>query len=74
MEAHGTGTPVGDPIETFAISQAIASKKRAAEPLVIGAVKANIGHLEASAGVAGILKVIVCLQHRSVPSQANLKI
>lgn len=73
VEAHGTGTPVGDPIETFAISQAIASKKRAAEPLVIGAVKANIGHLEASAGVAGILKVIVCLQHRSVPSQANLK-
>lgn len=73
VEAHGTGTPVGDPIETAAIGSAIAQSKQGQAPLVIGSVKANIGHLEAAAGVAGVLKTLLCLEHREVPAQVNLE-
>lgn len=72
VEAHGTGTPVGDPIEAAAIARAIAKNKQATGPLVVGSVKANIGHLEAAAGIAGVLKTLLCLEQREVPAQVNL--
>ncbi|MCG4261579.1 SDR family NAD(P)-dependent oxidoreductase [Acetobacter senegalensis] len=73
VEAHGTGTPVGDPIETAAIGRAIGLSKSKENPLIIASVKANIGHLEAAAGVAGVLKTMLCLQNREIPVQANLE-
>ncbi|TWD44826.1 acyl transferase domain-containing protein [Agrobacterium vitis] len=65
LETHGTGTSLGDPIEMEAIIAALASKNGGA-PLHIGAVKSNIGHLEAAAGVAGLIKAIACLRHGAV--------
>lgn len=73
VEAHGTGTPVGDPIETAALARSIGLNKSKQNPLIVASVKANIGHLEAAAGVAGVLKALLCLQNRSVPVQANLE-
>lgn len=73
VEAHGTGTPVGDPIETKAIARAVAHYQPEDRRVVVGAVKANLGHTEAVAGALGVLKASLCLQHRRVPAQANLK-
>lgn len=72
LEAHGTGTPLGDPIELQAVSAMIAQKRAAASPLVVGSVKPNIGHLEAAAGIAGLIKVVMMLQHAHIPRQLNL--
>lgn len=66
FEAHGTGTAVGDPIETHAIGLALAQKRR--QPLLIGSVKSNLGHLESASGVAGLAKALNCLTHRAVPA------
>ncbi|MCX5619034.1 type I polyketide synthase [Bombella pollinis] len=73
VEAHGTGTPVGDPIEAKAIGQAIGQYQDEGEPVLVGSVKANLGHLEAAAGAAAVLKAMLCLEHGMVPGQANLK-
>lgn len=67
FEAHGTGTPVGDPIEARAISEGIASLRRT--PLPVGSVKGHLGHLETAAGIAGLMKGVACLHHgRLVPT------
>ncbi|RYF50164.1 MAG: polyketide synthase, partial [Comamonadaceae bacterium] len=71
IEAHGTGTAVGDPIETRAIGQALATSRNKALP--IGSIKSNMGHLEAASGVAGLAKAIYCLQHREVPATIGIK-
>ncbi|MCB9450591.1 MAG: SDR family NAD(P)-dependent oxidoreductase [Anaerolineaceae bacterium] len=73
VETHGTGTSLGDPIEVQALAKALRSGELAQQPLIIGAVKTNIGHLEASAGIAGIIKVILMLQHRELTPHLHLK-
>ena len=69
LETHGTGTPLGDPIEIQAAGEVYAKDRTADKPLFLGAVKAHIGHLEAAAGIAGLIKVILCLQHQTIPLQ-----
>ena len=67
IEAHGTGTPVGDPTEAGSISNAIAkAKPPGSERLRIGSVKSNIGHTESAAGVAGIIKVLLMMKHETI--------
>jgi acyl transferase domain-containing protein/acyl carrier protein len=70
IESHGTGTSLGDPIEAHALAAEF-SERGADNPLTIGSVKANIGHLEASAGVAGLIKVVLSLQHGRIPTQLH---
>lgn len=69
IEAHGTGTPVGDPRETSAIAQVYGRSGRC----VVGSLKANIGHLEAAAGVASVVKSLMMLRHNQVPPVAGLE-
>ncbi|WP_411138119.1 type I polyketide synthase, partial [Streptomyces sp. C10] len=69
VELHGTGTKVGDPIEAAALGAALGTDPRRSTPLPVGSVKSNIGHLEGAAGIAGLLKVVLCLEHgHLVPS------
>lgn len=72
VEAHGTGTLLGDPIEVKALQQALCVGQNRVSPLLIGSIKAHIGHLEAASGVAGVIKVVLALQHRLLPAQVNL--
>lgn len=67
LEAHGTGTAVGDPIEARALIDAVSGDRPEADPLLIGSVKTNIGHLETASGMAGLVKAVLCLKHRAVP-------
>jgi acyl transferase domain-containing protein len=73
VEAHGTGTSLGDPIEVQALQAVIGAQRPAQQPLRIGSVKAGIGHLEAAAGVAGVIKAALALQHREIPGQVDLR-
>ena len=73
VETHGTGTSLGDPIEVEALGRVLAEKERRSVPLAIGSVKTNVGHLEAAAGVAGLIKVVLALQHRQIPAHLHLQ-
>lgn len=68
-EAHGTGTPLGDPSEMAAIAEALG--RRDGRPLYVASVKGNVGHTESAAGVLGLVKTVLCLHHRVIPPQAN---
>lgn len=71
VEAHGTGTMVGDPIETAAIGAVYGQGRET--PLPIGSVKANLGHMEAASGMAGLVKAILTLKRRELPPQLHLQ-
>ncbi|MFJ1299445.1 SDR family NAD(P)-dependent oxidoreductase [Pseudomonadota bacterium AL_CKDN230030165-1A_HGKHYDSX7] len=73
LEAHGTGTRVGDPIETRAIGMALGARRPQGKPLPIGSVKSNLGHLEAASGVAGLVKALHALRHREVPATIGVR-
>ncbi|MFF9349378.1 polyketide synthase [Streptomyces sp. NPDC014734] len=70
LEAHGTGTPLGDPIELEAAATALSGGGRT---WYVGSVKANVGHTESAAGVLGLLKALLCLEKRQIPRQARFE-
>lgn len=72
VEAHGTGTKLGDPTETKALGEFF-SQGRNGNSLHVGSVKTNIGHLEAAAGIAGLIKVVLAMQHKQLPPSLNFK-
>jgi acyl transferase domain-containing protein len=72
VEAHGTATPVGDPIEIAALERAFGSTDRK-RFCAIGSVKGNIGHLDAAAGVAGLIKTVLALEHKRIPASLNFR-
>ncbi|HEV7602274.1 MAG TPA: amino acid adenylation domain-containing protein [Bradyrhizobium sp.] len=72
IEAHGTGTPLGDPIEVQALARVFGERHASREPAYLGSVKTNIGHLEAAAGIAGLIKVVLSLRHGEIPPHLHL--
>jgi acyl transferase domain-containing protein/SAM-dependent methyltransferase len=72
VEAHGTGTSLGDPIEVRALGAVLGAARPEAQPLLIGSVKTNLGHLEGAAGIAGLIKVVLSLRHGEIPPHLHL--
>jgi amino acid adenylation domain-containing protein len=73
VEAHGTGTPVGDPIEARALGTVLSEGRPPSRPCLVGSVKTNIGHLEAGAGIAGVIKAALVLKHRRIPGNLHFE-
>ena len=73
VEAHGTGTALGDPIEVGALAAVFGPGRDPGQPLAIGSVKTNIGHLEAAAGIAGVIKVVLALQRQEIPPHLHFQ-
>lgn len=71
IETHGTGTPLGDPIEIEALKRVYMSDAARGEPCAIGSVKTNIGHLDCAAGIAGLIKTTLALKHREIPASLH---
>ena len=74
LEAHGTGTAAGDPVEAEAISRVFSSGRSVDSPLLVGSVKTNVGHLEAASGLTGIVKVIYALEKGLIPPNINFEV
>ncbi len=72
VEVHGTGTALGDPIEVEALGAVLGEKRSQSQSVMLGSVKPDIGHLEAAAGIAGLIKVVLMLQHREILPQRHL--
>jgi acyl transferase domain-containing protein/acyl-CoA synthetase (AMP-forming)/AMP-acid ligase II/pimeloyl-ACP methyl ester carboxylesterase/acyl carrier protein len=73
IEAHGTGTSLGDPIEVNSLKNVLMENRSLNETCYVGSVKTNIGHLEAAAGIASLIKTVLCLVHREIPPHLHLK-
>ncbi|MBW4594267.1 MAG: amino acid adenylation domain-containing protein [Brasilonema angustatum HA4187-MV1] len=73
VETHGTGTPLGDPIEIRALKAVLMEGRSLEQPCYIGSVKTNIGHLEAAAGIAGLIKAVLSLQHKEITPHLHLQ-
>jgi acyl transferase domain-containing protein/NADPH:quinone reductase-like Zn-dependent oxidoreductase/thioesterase domain-containing protein/NAD(P)-dependent dehydrogenase (short-subunit alcohol dehydrogenase family)/acyl carrier protein len=73
VEAHGTGTPLGDPIEMQALGEVFRASDAAALPCHVSSVKANVGHMETVSGVAGLIKVVLMIEHELIASQAHFE-
>lgn len=73
IEAHGTGTALGDPIEIAALTQVFRARTQRRQFCAIGSVKTNIGHLDAAAGIAGLIKTVLALQHRQIPPSLHFQ-
>ena len=73
IEAHGTGTALGDPIELEALGSVFAKAREGKDPLWVGSVKTNVGHLEAAAGVTGVLKAVLALHHGEIPPHLHFR-
>jgi len=73
VEAHGTGTRLGDPIEMGALQAVLGTGRKISERCWVGSVKTNIGHLEAAAGIAGLIKAVLAIRHGEVPPHLNLQ-
>ncbi|WP_407662685.1 polyketide synthase Pks13 [Mycolicibacter minnesotensis] len=71
IEAHGTGTILGDPIEAEALGRVVGRGRAADKPALLGAVKSNVGHLESAAGAASLAKVVLAMQHDKIPPSIN---
>ncbi|MEE4583077.1 SDR family NAD(P)-dependent oxidoreductase [Streptomyces sp. DSM 41602] len=73
VELHGTGTPVGDPVEAAALGEAIGRRCPVGRPLAVGSIKTNIGHLSGAGGIAGFIKTVLALKHRLLPASLNFE-
>ena len=73
VEAHGTGTALGDPLEIGALAAVFAKNRSKDNPLIVGSVKTNIGHTEGAAGIAGLIKVVLSMQHKEIPPHLHFK-
>jgi acyl transferase domain-containing protein/surfactin synthase thioesterase subunit len=73
VELHGTGTSLGDPIEAEALGNVLRQGRRGGDRCAVGSVKTNIGHLESAAGIAGLIKVVLALQHRQIPASLHFQ-
>ncbi len=73
VEAHGTGTALGDPIEVEALGAALGEGRTNNQPVFLSSVKTNIGHLESAAGIAGVIKAVLAIQHREIPPHLHLE-
>lgn len=73
VEAHGTGTALGDPIEVRALGNTYGAARKMGDPITIGSLKPNVGHLEGAAGIVGLIKAALVLQHGEIPAQLHLE-
>jgi acyl transferase domain-containing protein/acyl carrier protein len=73
VEAHGTGTALGDPIEMHALAAAYGKDRPAGKPLIVGSIKTNVGHLESAAGIAGLIRVVLGLQHKAIAPHLHFR-
>ena len=73
VEAHGTGTTLGDPIEILALANVLGEARARDQPVLVGSVKTNLGHLEAAAGIAGLIKVVLSLHHGEIPPHIHFR-
>ncbi|EYF05472.1 Malonyl CoA-acyl carrier protein transacylase [Chondromyces apiculatus DSM 436] len=73
VEVHGTGTRVGDPVEIEALAAVLGEHRPAGRPCLVGTAKTNIGHAEAAAGIAGLVKAVLCLEHQEVPASLHVR-
>src|SRR5690606_21730981 len=73
VEAHGTGTPLGDPIEIQSLRAVLEEGRRPEQAYHVGSVKTNLGHTEAAAGIAGLIKTVLALQHDTIPAHLHFQ-